>query len=138
MGWIGGVTGGTSAAIAAANAAKKREEEAAMLDMLKHQNGAAWEYKIVRSALYGFDRKGKIQAMLEQEARAGWSMAAKLDGDRVVLKRPVAMCAHDHELGDDVDPYRTDYGSQAAILVGVLVGLTILLMLGIIALVLFH
>jgi hypothetical protein len=131
MGWIGGVTGGATAAIAAANAAKSREEESAMLDMLKHQNGAAWEYKIARSTLFGFDRRGKLQAMLEQEARAGWSMAAKLDGDRVVLKRPVAMRAHDHELADDIDPYRTDYGNWTAILVGVLAGLTLMLFAGV-------
>jgi hypothetical protein len=133
MGWIGGVTGGATAAIAAANAAKNREEETAMLDMLKHQNSADWEYKIVRSALFGFDRKEKIREMLEQEARAGWSMAAKLDGDRVVLKRPVAMRDHDHLLGDDIDPYRTDYGGQAVIMVSIVTGITLLLMLAVVA-----
>jgi len=129
MGWIGGVTGGAAAAI---TAAKSREEESAMVDMLKHQNGAIWEYKIVRSALFGFDRRGKIQAMLEQEARAGWSMAAKLDGERVVLKRPAAMREHDHELGGDIDPYRTDYGSQAAIMAGIVTGITLLLMMAVV------
>jgi hypothetical protein len=134
MGWIGGVAGGAAAAVAAA---RRQEEEAAMLDMLTHQNGAAWEYKIVRSALYGFDRRGKIGEMLEQEARAGWSMAAKLDGERVVLKRPVAMRAHDHLLGDDIDPYRTDYGEQAVIMTSVIVGITVLAMLAIIFLIVF-
>lgn len=46
--------------------------------------------------------------MLEEEARAGWTVIEKFDNGRVRLKRPASARASDATLG--FDPYRTWVG----------------------------
>ena len=112
-----------------AAAAKKRreeEEEEEMAWHLQEELGADWEFKIVRGGLYMFGNPQKLRQMLEEEARAGWEMAGKLDDDRIFLKRPRSARKRDHLLEPGIDPYRTDYGSLSGksgtfVIVGLLI-----------------
>ena len=112
-----------------AAAAKKRrdEEEERMGQQLQEELGTDWEFKIVRGSLSAFGNPRKLQQMLQEEARAGWDMAGKLDNDRVFLKRLKSARAMDHLLEPGVDPYRTNYGGLSGkALVFVLLGTLVL------------
>ena len=65
-----------------------------------------WEFKIVRCAIPVFEQPAFLANVLREEARAGWQLVEKFDGQRVRLKRvvgrqPVA------DLPAGYDPYRT-------------------------------
>jgi hypothetical protein len=67
-----------------------------------------WEFKILRSATNGFRDPIWLNAVVQEEARAGWVLVEKFDDGRVRLKRPAARRAKDGSLG--FDPYRTWVG----------------------------
>lgn len=98
-----------------------------MIAFLEGEDGPGWEYKVVSGAWLMFGNREKRQAVLAQEAKAGWQLAATLDDNRMILRRPVSAREQDVLLPDDVDPYRTNYGNQA-----VIVGLVVALMLTVI------
>lgn len=137
MAWIGGVTGGTAAATAAAarRREEQREEETMTLysieDLQDH-----WEFKIVRAEGPRFRDSQKLREMLEVEARAGWQFLEKLDDSRVRLKRPASARQQDAYLPQDLDPYRTNYGTRAA-LVAAMIGLSVMLVLALFLFLLF-
>lgn len=93
-----------------------------------------WEFKIVRSDSPVFRKQKTLDKLVEEEARAGWSMLEKLDDYRVRFKRPTRARGQDAYLPDDVDPYRTQYGSRlgssSAIMALIVVGLLLLGVLG--------
>jgi len=94
-----------------------------------------WEFKIVRSGTAAFRKTTVLDRLIEEEARAGWVMLEKLDDSRIRFKRPRRARAQDAYLPDDVDPYRTHYGSPARYTMTALlmVGTILLLVLGILA-----
>jgi hypothetical protein len=118
--------GGAAAAAAAANS--RREEE----EMTPYPPGdpiADWEFKILRSATAAFRRPERLRAILEEEARAGWTLLEKFDDGRIRLKRPASARQLDGKL--DFDPYRTHVGPSegriVALVLGVFLGTFLLL-----------
>ena len=127
---------GASAAVAAAAAAeaeRQRQEEEEMSGY-PMQNLDDWEFKILRSAYTGFGTPEKLQRILEEEARAGWTLVEKFDDSRIRLKRPISARQLDHQL--DFDPYRIWTGMTpnkvGVIILGVIFG-TLALIVGSIA-----
>jgi hypothetical protein len=94
-----------------------------------------WEFKIVRSSTAAFRRAEVFDKLIEEESRAGWIMLEKLDDSRVRFKRPRSARVKDTYLPPEVDPYRTQYGSdmQRTAVVLTMVGALILLALGVVA-----
>ncbi len=84
-----------------------------------------WEFKIVRSATGAFKKPEVLQAVIQQEAMAGWRMVEKFDDSRVRFKRPAAAARDDINLPTGIDPYRTSYGISEGAL-GATIGLSIL------------
>lgn len=68
-----------------------------------------WEFKIVRADGGEFADQQHLDAMLRQEAKAGWTIVEKYDNQHVRLKRPINARYQDSHLPYDVDPYRTTY-----------------------------
>ena len=127
-----GAAGASSAAAAAAAAerARKREEE----EMTAYQPADladGWEFKILRSVRSEFKRPERMHEILAEEAQAGWTLVEKFDNARLRLKRPVSAQRNDAHLG--FDPYRTYYGrsegQQAALIIGTVFGIMLLVML---------
>jgi hypothetical protein len=132
MGYIGGVAGATAAA--AAGVAKRRQEmeEESMTTYTAEDLREDWEFKIVRANFEAFRNPATLQRVIEEEARAGWTLVEKFDNSRVRFKRPTSARANDHILAPDIDPYRTHIGGTNAALVGVIIGVVLLLTLGLV------
>jgi hypothetical protein len=121
-----------------AAAAKKREreqeeEERAMIEHLAQNDGESrYEYKILRSYTYAFRSPERRRQILNEEARAGWEMVAKLDNARLIVRRPRSM-------GDmptlGIDPYRTEVDTNLPMVFGVL--LALIFLVGVVVLVAF-
>lgn len=104
-----------SGAHIAIHAAQKRrerrgKEEEEMTGYTEDELSQGWEFKIVRSATGAFSNPARLQAVLEAEALAGWTLVEKFDDSRVRLKRPAKASRKDALLPQGVDPYRTQYG----------------------------
>jgi hypothetical protein len=112
------VAAGGAAAAAAAELARQEEEE--MTPYSSKDLAEDWEFKILRSATNGFRDPAWLNAVLREEARAGWTLVEKFDDGRVRLKRPAAARAKDASLG--FDPYRTWAGMSQQRLAGIIVG----------------
>lgn len=69
-----------------------------------------WEFKIVRSNTRAFGRPSTLNRLLQEEARAGWTMVEKFDDQRIRFKRPRQARLDDAKLPPGVDPYRVHYG----------------------------
>jgi hypothetical protein len=95
-----------SAGGAAAKQAKDEEEQ--MTPYSSKDLAEGWEFKILRSATNRFRDPVWTQAVLEEEARAGWTLLEKFDNARLRLKRPARARAGDGAL--DFDPMRTWVG----------------------------
>lgn len=87
---------------------RRREEEEEMTPYTAEELENNWEFKIVRSGIGEFGNPKTFQALLEQEARAGWVLVEKFDNSRVRFKRPISARQNDRNLPEGVDPYRTD------------------------------
>jgi hypothetical protein len=102
--------------IAAAAAAEKRRqlEETEEEKMTNYNTGdlEKWEFKIVRSESGAFRKPQVLQALLEEEALAGWEMVEKFDNRRIRFRRPIEARKRDEMLPGYVDPYRTHYGAS--------------------------
>lgn len=124
--WIGSAGGaaGASAAGAAAARARMLSEEEEILTMMPNEGYGDYEFKIIRNNFNAFDKPDKMRAALEEEARAGWELVEKFDGNRIRLRRPIACREQDHTL--DFNPYRTTLGMTdtklALVIIGVIFG----------------
>jgi hypothetical protein len=118
---------------AGAQAARERqmqlEQEEETLAYTSDDISGDWEFKIVRSSMAAFRRADVFDKLIEEESRAGWIMLEKLDDSRVRFKRPRSARIKDTYLPPDVDPYRTQYGSdtQRTAVVLTMVGVSVLL-----------
>lgn len=100
----------SGAAAAAAKAAAERKEEEEMTPYTPSDLAEGWEFKILRSATGGFGNPAKLQSVLDEEQRAGWTLLEKFDNGRIRLKRPAKARAGDTTL--DFDPMRTWIGMK--------------------------
>jgi hypothetical protein len=91
-----------------AAAQRAADEEEQMTPYSSKDLAEGWEFKILRSATARFRDPAWTQAVLEQEARAGWTLLEKFDNARLRLKRPARARASDGAL--DFDPMRTWVG----------------------------
>ena len=96
--------------IAAAAIAREQAEEEAMTPYSSTDLAENWEFKILRSATGRFRDALWLHAILQEEARAGWTLVEKFDDSRIRLKRPAGAGANDATLG--FDPYRTWVGTS--------------------------
>jgi hypothetical protein len=62
-----------------------RQEEEEMSAYSQRDLAEDWEFKILRSTTGVFRDPVRLRAILEEEARAGWSMVEKFDNGRVRL-----------------------------------------------------
>ena len=67
-----------------------------------------WEFKILRSATGGFGNPARLQSVLDEEQRAGWTLVEKFDNGRIRLKRPARARTGDAALDFDLAQYRDD------------------------------
>jgi hypothetical protein len=80
-----------------------------------------WEFKMLRSATAKFRDPVWLRTILEEEARAGWTLVEKFDDARLRLKRPASARAGDAAL--PFDARRTSVGpGQAYVIVPLLLG----------------
>jgi hypothetical protein len=66
------------------------DEEEEMTPYTPQEVAEHWEFKILRSATTQFRDPVRLRSILEEEARAGWTMIEKFDDTRVRLKRPAS------------------------------------------------
>lgn len=98
----------------------QQQEEQEMTPYTPRDLEGDWEFKIVRSGTGLFGRPDALQAVLENESRAGWTLVEKFDDQRIRLKRPAEARRRDDWLPRGFDPYRTSYGpSEARIVLGI-------------------
>jgi hypothetical protein len=95
-----------AAAAAVAQQARKEEEE--MTPYTPQDLNENWEFKILRCVTGRFRDPIWLNGILQEEARAGWTLVEKFDDSRVRLKRPAKARVNDAALS--VDPYRTWVG----------------------------
>jgi hypothetical protein len=118
------------AAAAAAHARQMREEEEELTPYSPNELQQDWEFKILRSALGRFRHARYLQQVLEDEARAGWTLVEKFDNGRIRLKRPAKARELDGKL--DFDPYRTWVGpSQDRVALTIVAAVVMAIALGI-------
>lgn len=130
---------GAAGAAAAAAAAKRREE----LRLEEEQetapmtNDTQFEYKIMRTAWGTFKSAARLQAVLEEEAPAGWDLFEKLDDRRLRLRRPIQCREQDAERTQD--PYRIWAGpSENALGILVVSAIVTLMVVGFIVAAVLH
>jgi hypothetical protein len=91
-----------------AGAAGARREEETMTGYTRTDLDEGWEFKFLRASTRKFRDPVRLQAILREEARAGWTLVEKFDDTRLRLKRPASARAGDAAL--PFDPYRTWVG----------------------------
>ena len=121
---------GTHAAVHAAqeHQRKNEEEEEKMTKYTNEDLDHGWEFKIVRSSSGAFRKPEVMQAVMDEEAQAGWEMIEKFDNHRIRFKRPSSARRNDLSLPVYLDPYRTQYGGNLANY-GVVIGVGIMVAL---------
>jgi hypothetical protein len=119
--------GGGAVAAAAAARKKEQEEEEEMTEYRQDDLEKGYEFKIVRSATGAFKKPPTLRQVVEEEARAGWTLLEKFDNDRLRFKRPISAREKDAALPDGVDPYRTTYGMSEGMMVFLIVGSIVLI-----------
>ena len=120
---------GAHIAIHAANEQRRKieQEEEEMTKYTSEDLEQNWEFKIVRGFYPVFRKPEVFQALLEEEALAGWELVEKLDDRRVRFKRRKDARRRDATLPPGIDPYRTQYGTNTNA-IGIAVGLISLLL----------
>ena len=109
------------AAAAAAAQRQMQEEEENMTPYSREELEQDWEFKIVRANTGAFGKAATFQALIDEEARAGWVLVEKFDNSRVRFKRPRSARMKDAQLPPEIDPDRTHYGmSEGAFAVAIL------------------
>jgi hypothetical protein len=112
---------GASGAAAAAARQRMLEEEEEMTAYSREDLASDWEFKIVRSATGAFRNPASLDKLRQEESQAGWELVEKFDNSRVRFKRPRSARENDSRLPQGMDPYRTNYGMDSAVLVIVIV-----------------
>ena len=117
------------AGIAAAQAAQAYHhmlmEEEHMTQYASDDLNNQWEFKIVRSINAVFRKPDVLRQLIDEEARAGWTMLEKFDDRRVRFKRPLIARTQDTQLlQQGIDPYRTQYGMSQATYTALILGVT--------------
>jgi hypothetical protein len=121
------------AAAAKRRAEEQEREELAMIERLSQEDGEGrYEYKILRSYSNAFRNPERRRQILNEEARAGWEMVAKLDNARLVVRRP--RTAADRPI-QGIDPYRTAVDTNVWMMIGPLMAL--ILLVGLVVMVVF-
>jgi hypothetical protein len=114
--------GAGAAAAEAAAAERMRQEEEEMTGYSDKDLSEGWEFKIVRSSMNSFKKPERLQAVLDEEKRGGWTLVEKFDNCRIRLKRPAGTKMIQGDFADHYDPYRTWVGitqeKQALLLIG--------------------
>lgn len=108
-------------AAAEAHRIQQEQEEEEMTTYGSDDLSRDWEFKIVRANLPVFGKPEHFNRLLEEEARAGWSLVEKFDNSRIRFKRPRAARTNDSTLPPGIDPYRVRYGMSTAAFVALLV-----------------
>lgn len=103
-----GAGAGAAAAVAAAELQSQEEEE--MTPYTTKDLAEGWEFKIVRSSMAAFRKAEKLQAVLDEEKRGGWTLVEKFDDARIRLKRLAGSKVTASDFDDGYDPYRTTVG----------------------------
>jgi hypothetical protein len=85
-----------------------RIEEEKMTPYSAQDLAENWEFKILRLLTARYRDPARLQAVLEEEARAGWTLVEKFDHGRVRLKRPASAKSEDATL--PFDARRTTLG----------------------------
>ena len=124
-----GAAAGAAAAAAAAEILRREEEEMTPYSAKDLDEG--WEFKILRSNFAAFRRPEKLQAVLEEEKRGGWTLVEKFDDQRIRLKRPAGAKFAQSDFADGYDPYRTTVGASQNALALTAVGFFFLVASGI-------
>jgi hypothetical protein len=99
VGGGGMATAAAGAAAAAAAAERVRKEEEEMTPYTPQDLNEDWEFKILRCVTARFRDPIWLHGILQEEARAGWTMVEKFDDTRVRLKRPARARANHATLG---------------------------------------
>jgi hypothetical protein len=123
MGWI-------PALAAAGKRRREQREEREMIQQLQRDDPQGiHEYKVLRSHTLAFAREARLRSILDEEARAGWEMAAKLDAGRLMLRRPRTCRDADALLPADVDPYRISVDPNVPMIAGLVIAVILALVL---------
>lgn len=117
---------------------EREDEDRLLAALIAQDHEGRYEFKVLRGGPGTFRKPERLQEVLDEEARAQWEMAMKLDNARIVLRRPRTARARDTLSGAEVNPYRTDInGRQRAraifwlLIVGAIgAGLALLLVTG--------
>ena len=117
--------GGAAAAAAAAKRRRMLRAEEERMTQYNSQDMDGWEFKIVRATTNKFRTPETLKLVCAEEARSGWEMVEKFDNQRIRFKRRIDRRSMDQHA--TIDPYRTT--------IGISEGQTVLLVLGILALV---
>lgn len=91
------------------------------------------EYKIVQSTTPLFKSREKLEAVLAEEAKAGWQLVEKYDNYKLRLQRDISHREKDGERS--FDAYRTQVGVHNAITYTIATVVTLAVVLGIFILV---
>ena len=109
----------------AANAAIKRrqEDEEERMTQYSAEDLNGWEFKIVRSTFGRFNNAEVVRQLISDEAQNGWEMVEKFDEYRIRFKRRTDKRAL--HSGGNIDPYRTNYGTDKRVLPLIAVGVSL-------------
>jgi hypothetical protein len=95
-------------------AAQQQEEENRLLaELIAQDTQDRNEFKILHGGPGAFRSAERMQKVLEEEGQAQWTLAAKLDSERLILRRPREARTRDVLRGPSIDPYRTRLGGTA-------------------------
>jgi hypothetical protein len=95
-------------AVTSGATASRREEEEQMTAYTRNDLDEGWEFKFLRASTNKFRDPVRLQEILTEEVRAGWTLVEKFDDSRLRLKRPSSARAGDAAL--PFDPYQKRTG----------------------------
>lgn len=104
------INASTAAAAAAEQQRQLQQEEEEMTSYSSQDLAGDWEFKILRSTFGAFGDSDRLREILDEEARAGWTLVEKFDNHRVRLKRSARERQNDTAL--EFDPYRTTFDER--------------------------
>ncbi len=114
-----------------AAAQQHQTEERLLAELIAKDEHNEHEYKILTAYAGTFRKPERLQEILEEERRAQWQLVMKLDDHRLILRRPRRAQAYDNITGGNLDPYRTQIGSNRVAVMVALVGVVGLMVFGI-------
>lgn len=126
---VPGIYAATTGPTVAAQHRRRMAEEERMATYSDEELAQDWEFKIVRATMPAFSKPETLQALLQEEALAGWSMVEKFDDNRVRFKRPRSARERDATLPEGVDPYRTQYGPAPVLYAALVIGVMLMVVL---------